>query len=109
MNLYIFVTQIRQLNLFERFLNYAYIWNERHSDNSIDTISLINTSCNGVIRRSAAENLRGTVSLDGSSTVFLISEVIAEEFNAVHPNIHLNVTLSHRSVIFLQQSANGTM
>ena len=63
----------------------------------------------GLSSASAAENLRGTVSLDGSSTVFLISEVIAEEFNAVRPNIHLNVTLSHRSVIFLQQSANGTM
>ena len=58
---------------------------------------------------SAAENLRGTVFLDRSSTVFPISEVIAEEFNAVHPNIHLNVTLSHRSVIFLQQSADGAM
>ena len=63
----------------------------------------------GLSSASAAENLRGTVSLDGSSTVFLISGVIVEEFNVVHPNIHLNVTLSHRSVIFLQQSANGTM
>jgi len=43
----------------------------------------------GLSSASAAENLRGTVSLDGSSTVFPISEVIAEEFNVGYPNIHL--------------------
>ena len=31
----------------------------------------------------SAEQLRGTVSLDGSSTVFPISEAVAEEFLAV--------------------------
>ena len=25
----------------------------------------------------------------------------------VHPNVHLNVTFSHRNVIFLQQSGKG--
>lgn len=42
----------------------------------------------------AAERLRGTVSLDGSSTVFPISEAVAEEFNAVQPRIRVTVGVS---------------
>lgn len=43
---------------------------------------------------SAAERLRGTVSLDGSSTVFPISEAVAEEFNAVQPRVRVTVGVS---------------
>ncbi|MFT7686272.1 MAG: phosphate transport system substrate-binding protein [Candidatus Azotimanducaceae bacterium] len=43
---------------------------------------------------SYAERLRGTVSLDGSSTVFPISEAVAEEFLAVQPRVRVTVGVS---------------
>ena len=42
----------------------------------------------------AAERLRGTVSVDGSSTVFPISEAVAEEFNAMQPRVRVTVGVS---------------
>ena len=42
----------------------------------------------------AAERLRGTVSVDGSSTVFPISEAVAEEFSAVQPRVRVTVGVS---------------
>ena len=42
----------------------------------------------------AAERLSGTVSLDGSSTVFPISEAVAEEFLAVQPRVRVTVGVS---------------
>jgi len=42
----------------------------------------------------ASERLRGTVSLDGSSTVFPISEAAAEEFLAIQPRIRVTVGVS---------------
>ena len=42
----------------------------------------------------AAEKLKGTVSLDGSSTVFPISEAVAEEFLAVQPRVRVTVGVS---------------
>ena len=41
-----------------------------------------------------AERLRGTVSLDGSSTVYPVSEAVAEEFNAVQPRVRVTVGVS---------------
>jgi phosphate transport system substrate-binding protein len=41
-----------------------------------------------------AERLTGTVALDGSSTVFPISEAVAEEFGAVHPRVRVTVGVS---------------
>lgn len=41
-----------------------------------------------------AEQLKGTVSLDGSSTVFPISEAVAEEFLAVQPRVRVTVGVS---------------
>lgn len=38
--------------------------------------------------------LEGTISIDGSSTVFPISELVAEEFNVVNPNVRLTVGFS---------------
>jgi phosphate transport system substrate-binding protein len=38
--------------------------------------------------------LQGTVSIDGSSTVFPISELVAEEFNALNPDVKLTVGFS---------------
>lgn len=42
----------------------------------------------------ATERLKGTVSLDGSSTVFPISEAVAEEFLAVQPSVRVTVGVS---------------
>ena len=42
----------------------------------------------------APTSLSGTVEIDGSSTVFPISEAVAEEFNKVHPNVRVNVGVS---------------
>ena len=42
----------------------------------------------------AGTKLKGTVSLDGSSTVFPISEAVAEEFLAVQPRVRVTVGVS---------------
>ncbi len=42
----------------------------------------------------SAERLRGTVSIDGSSTVFPISEAVAEEFLTVQPRVRVTVGVS---------------
>lgn len=42
----------------------------------------------------AASDLRGTVRLDGSSTVSPISEAVAEEFGRVHPRVRVTVGVS---------------
>ena len=42
----------------------------------------------------ASERLKGTVSIDGSSTVFPISEAVAEEFLAVQPRVRVTVGVS---------------
>ena len=42
----------------------------------------------------SAEGLRGTVSLDGSSTVFPISEAVAEEFLTIQPRVRVTVGVS---------------
>lgn len=41
-----------------------------------------------------ATTLQGTVSIDGSSTVFPISEAAAEEFGKIHPKVRVTVGLS---------------
>ena len=59
--------------------------------------ALLLASCSGG-DDSAAENssgeLRGVVSLDGSSTVFPISEAVAEEFLSVAPRVRVTVGVS---------------
>ena len=42
----------------------------------------------------APADLGGSIEVDGSSTVFPISEAVAEEFNKVHPNVRVNVGVS---------------
>ena len=46
------------------------------------------------IMNTQAASLRGTVSLDGSSTVFPISEAVAEEFLAKQPRVRVTVGVS---------------
>ncbi|HAJ76788.1 MAG TPA: phosphate ABC transporter substrate-binding protein [Gammaproteobacteria bacterium] len=59
-------------------------------------LSLILTTCSG--EDSSLQNgeagLSGVVSLDGSSTVFPISEAVAEEFLAVEPRVRVTVGVS---------------
>jgi phosphate transport system substrate-binding protein len=38
--------------------------------------------------------LRGTIEIDGSSTVFPITQAVAEEFQNVHPDVRVNVGIS---------------
>tara|TARA_R110002111_G_scaffold256979_2_gene324640 strand:+ start:135463 stop:136446 length:984 start_codon:yes stop_codon:yes gene_type:complete len=63
-------------------------------------VSLIGVGCNGESSNSsgpAAKNadgskkLTGTVQIDGSSTVYPISEAVAEEFRAVQPEVRVTV------------------
>ena len=42
----------------------------------------------------AAMALSGTIEIDGSSTVFPVSEAVAEEFRKVHPDVRVNVGVS---------------
>lgn len=42
----------------------------------------------------APADLGGSIEVDGSSTVFPISEAVAEEFNKVHQNVRVNVGVS---------------
>jgi phosphate transport system substrate-binding protein len=38
--------------------------------------------------------LRGTIEIDGSSTVFPITQAVAEEFQNIHPDVRVNVGIS---------------
>ncbi|MDE2765451.1 MAG: PstS family phosphate ABC transporter substrate-binding protein [Chloroflexota bacterium] len=42
----------------------------------------------------ASPSLSGTIEVDGSSTVFPITEAVAEEFRKVHPRVQVNVAVS---------------
>ena len=42
----------------------------------------------------ATAQLSGTVEIDGSSTVFPVSEAVAEEFHKIHPDVRVNVGVS---------------
>lgn len=41
-----------------------------------------------------SENLEGTIKVDGSSTVFPITEAVAEEFRSVQPNVKVTIGVS---------------
>ncbi|QKS44692.1 PstS family phosphate ABC transporter substrate-binding protein [Paenibacillus cellulosilyticus] len=42
----------------------------------------------------AADNLKGTIEIDGSSTVYPITEAVAEEFGKVHKDVRVTVGIS---------------
>ena len=56
-------------------------------------VSALLIACSGDDEEESS-SLSGTVEIDGSSTVFPISEAVAEEFNKVHPNVRVNVGVS---------------
>ena len=43
---------------------------------------------------SSAQELGGTIEIDGSSTVFPITEAVAEEFHKLNPGVQVNVGVS---------------
>ena len=45
-------------------------------------------------RSDSQKKLTGTIEIDGSSTVYPISEAVAEEFNKLHPRVRVNVGVS---------------
>ena len=56
-------------------------------------MSALLVACSGDDKEGSS-SLSGTVEIDGSSTVFPISEAVAEEFNKVHPSVRVNVGVS---------------
>ncbi|MBI4267797.1 MAG: PstS family phosphate ABC transporter substrate-binding protein [Chloroflexi bacterium] len=59
-------------------------------------ITLLAVIITGCARSSAtSENgLSGTIEIDGSSTVYPITEAVAEEFRKIHPQVRINVGIS---------------
>ena len=56
-------------------------------------MSALLIACSGDEEKQSS-SLSGTVEIDGSSTVYPISEAVAEEFNKVHPKVRVNVGVS---------------
>ena len=54
---------------------------------------LLAVACGGGQEQPTTE-LTGTIEIDGSSTVYLITEAVAEEFSKVHPDVRVNVGVS---------------
>ncbi|MBM3948810.1 MAG: PstS family phosphate ABC transporter substrate-binding protein [SAR202 cluster bacterium] len=55
-----------------------------------------------------ASSLSGTIEIDGSSTVFPITEAIAEEFRKTYPNVQVNVGVSGTGGGFKRFAAGET-
>jgi len=53
-------------------------------------------------------NMEGTVEIDGSSTVYPISEAVAEEFNKLYPEVRVNVGVSGTGGGFKRFTAGET-
>ena len=67
------------------------------SDESSDLAALpssVNTSSSVVTEMVGDPKMKGTIEIDGSSTVYPISEAVAEEFNKLYPKVRINVGVS---------------
>ena len=60
------------------------------------SVALLLAACGGADEHDAARisQLAGTVAVDGSSTVFPITEAVAEEFQKIHPQVRVTVGIS---------------
>lgn len=67
---------------------------EKHVFMKSAGIALLAFSALGASLSASAAKLEGTVSLDGSSTVFPISEAVAEEFRNEEPRVRVTVGIS---------------
>ena len=56
----------------------------------------------------ASAELSGTIEIDGSSTVFPVSEAVAEEFHKLHPDVRVNVGVSGTGGGFKRFTAGET-
>ncbi len=56
----------------------------------------------------ASADLSGTIEIDGSSTVFPVSEAVAEEFHKLHPDVRVNVGVSGTGGGFKRFTAGET-
>tara|TARA_B100000242_G_scaffold133289_1_gene94731 strand:- start:503 stop:1450 length:948 start_codon:yes stop_codon:yes gene_type:complete len=67
---------------------------------------LFTISCNS--KKSSDSKLSGDIKIDGSSTVYPITEAVAEEFRAVHPNVRVTVGVSGTGGGFKKFARNET-
>ncbi len=58
------------------------------------SLTALAVSCGGSNEAASASALAGRVRIDGSSTVFPITEAVAEEFNKVQPRVRVGVSVS---------------
>ena len=58
----------------------------------ITTIALV--ACGGSEQKSTKSGLSGAIKIDGSSTVYPVTEAVAEEFRAVEPAVNVTVGVS---------------
>lgn len=75
---------------------------------TIIVFSLVLAACGGVADNTAQDSLTGTVSIDGSSTVFPITEAVAEEFQKKHPRARVTVGISGTGGGFKKFTAGET-
>src|SRR5690606_17701487 len=57
-------------------------------------IAVLGTACQKDGEKPSSSSLQGTVAIDGSSTVFPITEAVSEEFGKVHPGVRVGVGVS---------------
>ncbi len=57
-------------------------------------VSCSNATSDPMGSNNSENELTGTVEIDGSSTVYPVSEAVAEEFNKLHPKVRVNVGVS---------------
>lgn len=55
---------------------------------------LVSVAASPVTLKQDPKNLKGAVRVDGSSTVYLIAEAVAEEFSKVAPGVNVTVGMS---------------
>jgi phosphate transport system substrate-binding protein len=61
---------------------------------TVSVFSSTNKAGNSKDEQQGGKNLSGTIEIDGSSTVFPITEAAAEEFIKLYPNVRVNVGVS---------------
>lgn len=76
---------------------------------SLFAVALLSlTSCGGGNSETKNTELNGTISIDGSSTVFPITEAVAEEFRMIQPKIKVTIGVSGTGGGFKKFARNET-
>ena len=60
----------------------------------VTVLSLLIVIACSAIEEPEQGNLSGTIEIDGSSTIYPVSEAVAEEFGKLHKNVRVNVGVS---------------